>query len=144
MNNQGSKYACRVLGAIVRMVEGRSVCIGLKDVGNVASGRHRTLGGGRHAIVPRCANLADAVKVKSCTFLGTLYLVDQRDLDHVSPVGLDGWTGELAVDDDHGPIHSIRSKVRARDCEFVPTCHTGLRYGAVAAGSGVLCAGVRC
>lgn len=71
-------------------------------------------------------------------------LVDQRDLDHVSPVGLDGWTGELAVDDDHGPIHSIRCKVRARDCEFVPTCHTGLRYGAVAACSGVLYAGVRC
>lgn len=78
-----------------------------------------TLRDSRNSISIRSAFLEHAVPVESSSLGRTSDLVVNCNLNHVSPVGFDGWARESSIDEENGQFVDIRGNGVSGDSEVV-------------------------
>lgn len=127
-------HTARVLCRIVRVIPRASELIGQERVCVRLSRSNGTLRHTRNTILVRSAPLQKSVPVHSSTLFRSSDVVVDRDLNGVSPVGLDGRTRVLTVDEKCRDLISIRSYNSSADGPVVASYRTGRRSLAVRVG----------
>lgn len=87
------------------MVPAGTVLRRLPDIGVAFTGGDGALRQRRDAIHLVSKKLPYAMEVYSCAVV--LHAVRDMDFDGVAPVGFDCWTGELAINQEHGSFDAI-------------------------------------
>lgn len=103
------------------MPEARAVAVGAEFVSEGFAGGDWALNSGGHTIHPLRVAHAQTMPVNSCAFrlLGANDVVLDFDLNHVSPVSLDGRTRKLAIDKQNRTLDTIRGNFATANFEVV-------------------------
>jgi len=116
LNNDRTNETITVLAREVRVVPGSTVLRGLESVGLLLARCNGALGDTGNTILSVLVPLTETVPVDRSAVVG--HLVLDGDLDHVTPVGLNGRTRVLVVDGKDLTLEPIR-------------CHGGVGDGPV-------------
>lgn len=109
------------------MIPRRAVQRSLESVGVRLLGSNGALGNGWHSVLPLSSLLPEAVPMQGRAFGSISDVVMDGDLDPVTPVGLDGRSGESSIDQKHLSLVAIGSNDTAADSEVVLPGDAGVR-----------------
>lgn len=114
----------------MRMPEAGAVAVGAESVSERLAWRDWALNSGRHTVHPLGVAHSQTMPMDSSAFrlIGANNVVIDLDLNHVSPVGFNGWARELAIDEEHRAFDSIRCDLATADFEVVPSRSSCPRY----------------
>ena len=109
-----------ILGGIVAVPPRRTIQLRTEPVGEGLARCNRTLRNTRGAIIVRSPGLQESVPVNTSSLLiFTCQLIVYSNLNPVTPIGLDSWTGKLAIDNKQRKLNTVRRKCSIGDCPVV-------------------------
>lgn len=131
----GTGSQARIATYNMAVVPRSPVLSGLPAIDFAVSRRNRTFGHAWNAIRPAIVPLPDSMPMNTRAIV--LQLVDDCDFDHVAPVGEDGGTHVLAVDEESGTRDAIWGGGTVGDLEVVLSCDASVRPFPVEVGGDV-------
>lgn len=124
MDNNGPDETVNVLRRVVAVPPRSTVKLRTEAIREGAAGRNRALRNTRSAVHIRCPRLQETVPVERCTLAA---VVLHRDLNPVTPVGLNHRSWELVVHGNQGLRDSIGSEDGVCNGPVILSRHAGIR-----------------